>query len=306
MRINISTLNTFNTSKYVSLNISVFNWDTYNLNESIHINNTLTNNNVAELSFNASFAGKYIIEIESLESSNKALYNITFSTSSSVNFGSYNFMENHQKSGELTIGYYFTTNPWLFDNEDSTDRVTIRFRYQLYTEQTYIGKSGERWFNIYNYFEEITLFVGITVYPLNPYEDYPNVQLALYKWSDLDKGIVEPIKTADTIVNYSCGFNFVFKTGEIYQIYLKNYDSVWEIFANATFYSYGKARIRYDYDLDPDPPDDQIKVRVFTYDPWVAYQRDIRHIWWGWWVIGIGGGLIGVAFIIFFVKNRYT
>jgi hypothetical protein len=289
----------------------VFNWSTYLPDQPTGYRHVVISSESAETTLLCEYGHRYLIRISNLYTnpSDVFLYNISFITDIGVQIGDSGlfYAEQGGVAGEISVGFYYQADPWLYDSPDSDDRLALNFGWgPSFSELTWINGFGERYFGIWNVYEDVTLFVGVTGYPLNSFNEFPSLTIAVYDWVDMDNGITEPLEIAFTNVgvsNYSCGFNFTCKAGHVYEVYLKNDDSVYSIFANVTFFSWGQANLRFDDDMEPEPPTDQIRIRCFFNSPWLELRRSERELIWGW-IFGTIG-VIGVIVLAFIIKVRY-
>jgi len=292
--------------------LDVFLWDDYTPQEPTGFKHITIASANAETTFICELDERYLIKIKNLytDLNDIFIYNISFVADPGVPIGDSGlyFAEQGGIDDEISVGFYYQADPWLYDHEDGDDRITLNFGWgPFYSELTWIQEFGERYFGIWNvYDQDVTLFVGVTGYPLYSLGEYPSMTIAVYDWVDMDAGTTEPLEIAFTgagELNYSCGFNFTCKKGHIYEVYLKNDDSMYDIFANVTFYSWGQANIRFDDDLSSDPPSDEIKIRCYFESPWLEKRRLERETLYGW-IFGTIG-VIGLLALGFIIKMRY-
>lgn len=314
MVINISILMKYGSiNDYGDITIDVWDWGTYINNRgygTVAHNRSYQNEGKVEFTLGL---GRYIVRIKNLytASSEWSTYNITFITGVGVNFyndpyfGRWQFQEQIWKANELTLSYYFTIDPWLYDTPSGLvgNPVTVMLGYQNYSPLRYFGPSGERYFLIYNYYRDVSLFVGLNAYTLSPYGDLPLVIMTVSDWNDLDagRGAMRQVDVDSVSRNtwYAAGFNFTCKKDHAYQIWIKNFDSDYGLFMNVSFYVWNDlATITLGSDLG-NYPDAEILVRPFSTDPWLEYRRDMRSIQWNWvWGgLGIGGLLFGLLYL---------
>ncbi|MHA1683140.1 MAG: hypothetical protein ACTSUE_19530 [Promethearchaeota archaeon] len=287
-------------------NLQVFTWDEYRPWQSLGISNNSSVDTTCSVNFTCLDSTRYIVRIKNLDDDDTGQFQITFTTNESADIYSNGYiLEQQITPGKIAVNFYGDTDPWLFDSPTSTDRATIMIGYQVYGALRGLSPfPGERYFSIYNEFQDVELFVGIVTYPF-PSSSTGVHTLAVYDWAELDAGNITAIKIDFTFNNYSIGFNFTCKKGHTYQAWFQNGDSIDSLFINATFYAFGVANVRFDNDLDPEPPTDQIRVRAHLENPWLAQRSEKREIWK--WILGIGGvtGASG-AVSVFFLKRRYS
>lgn len=309
MTIDLTPAGTPNSATHVRLTVSRWPWSSSS--QVIQKEQSESINADCQVTFQCEEKKRYIVKIENLLTTNNMEYNITYTSGDGI----YLFYqgpptvvaEQYHVPDTVSINYYFKTDPWLYDGDYASDRLNLMLGYDPYFEFKYITYSGERWFLIHNYDEDIELFVGVTGYPI---EDYlcptPSMNLYVYDWADLNANPDAELPNfegeAYIFSEYSGGFTFTCKKDHVYQVKLENGDSACSLFANVTFYTYGDANIRLDHDLNLDPIDDQIKVRIYNYDPWLEFRQYQRQIMW-WWILG-GGGIIGLGFAVFMIKMR--
>lgn len=309
MGINMTTLEFAGwTTPYPNISIGVYAWNDYrhgNANAGLLATN-VSGGYYNNVSFQCIRGHRYVVKIVNLDPVDDATYNLTIITGPGVLISnSVAFIEQGWVAGKVVIGYYQQTDPWLYDSLDGYGRITIPVGYWRYGAQEYIKPFGERYFTVQNVYTDIVLFVGVTVYTLDPYGTGASCTLGVIDWAMLDAGSTDWIDLAFTIGNYSAGFNFTCLAGHTYQVYFKNGDSAYGVFINATFNTWGQASMRFDNDLDPEPPTDQIRVRLFSYDPWLDMRRSERELLYGWIFGGAGAGIGGVLVTAFFIKRRY-
>ncbi|MHA1699277.1 MAG: hypothetical protein ACTSWN_10595 [Promethearchaeota archaeon] len=214
-------------------------------------------------------------------------------------------MEQDLVQGRITVAYYYTTDPWLYDSLTDNDRLVLMIGYGLYGSLAPVD--DERYFLINNDSDlDIEIFVGVVVYELDT--SYDVHTLAIFDWADLNARNSEPINVSSTIVDSSCGFNFTCRSGHTYQVWFSNGDTIYDVFVNVTFYPFGQANVRFDTDLEPEPPTDEIRVRAFTYNLWLDYRHQSRSIQSNLfaWIFGLSSAGLGATILtIFFVKRRY-
>lgn len=305
MTVNLTALEFIGSTGYPEFALTIFDWEDYFPNKENGIVKNFSITYYCEVQFTCKYRNRYLVRVENIDQEDDAIYNISFITKPGVAFSEYGNLEQLIEENQVSVSYYFDSDPWLYDSYNSENRTVLMIGYDLYFEFTTISSNGERWFLINNYYGDITMFVGVTAYNINPNRDTPMVTLAVYDWESLEGGAEDSaLATTFTILNHSCGFNFTCRKDHVYNVWLKNDDSAWFIFTNVSFYTNEQANIRLDHDLDPDPPDDQIKVRIFDYDPWLEFKNMQRQILW-WWILG-GGGIIGLGILIIWLKFRYT
>ncbi|MHA1792388.1 MAG: hypothetical protein ACTSVI_07065 [Promethearchaeota archaeon] len=289
---------------YPDLDLAIFSWDAYKpglpSNESLFFNRT--SNYINEASFSCNYHQRYLVRIINMDNSSNSTYNMTVETEVGVPINDdVFFQEQGYVPNVINIGYYFTTDPWLYDSMSTEDRLVIAVGDDVYGPLSYVRSYGERYFQIKNLYENVKMFIGITVYSDEPPSSH---SLALYDWAYLDRGVTTALKVHYTLGNYSCGFNFTCVKGHTYQLWFYNGDPYYGVFLNVTFYTWGKARVRFDNDLEPEPPDDQIRVRIYGYNPWLEYRRDMRTIYY--WIFGGGGIGVGVVVAFIWIRRRLS
>lgn len=318
MIINISILmKQGSINKYGNISIDVWDWGTYINNRGQGtVAHNISNQYEGKVEFWLGL-GRYIIRIKNLNATSTewSTYNITFITGVGVNFyndpifGRWQFQEQIWKAHELTLSYYFTIDPWLYDTPSGwvDNPVTVMLGYQLYSPLRYFEPSGERYFLIYNYYRDVNLFVGMNAYTLSPYGDLPLATMTVSDWNDLDagRGAMRQVDVDSVSRNnwYSAGFNFTCRKDHVYQVWIKNFDSDYGLFMNVSFYVWNNlAEITVGDDYG-NYPDAQILVRPFIIDPWLEYRREMRSLEYNWIWGGLGIG--GLVFGLFYIKARF-
>jgi hypothetical protein len=318
MIINISILmKVGSTHGYGDIALDVWDWDSY-------INNrgqgTVAHNRSLEYEGKVTFTlelGRYVIRVKNMytASTEWSVYNITFITGVGVSFyndpyfGRWQFQEQIWKEEELTLSYYFTIDPWLYDTPSNIvdNPITVIVGYDNYGELRYLNPSAERYFLINNYWGDVNMFVGVNAYTLSHFGDLPLVTMTVSDWNDLDGGHgamrQADIDSAYRENWYAAGFNFSCKKDHRYQIWIHNVDPDYGLFMNVSFYIWGDtADITFVESFDPNP-DAQITVNPFYTDPWLEYRKESRSLQYGWIFGGIGIGAL--AFGLFYLKARF-
>jgi hypothetical protein len=320
LRINITALEFEGwQTPYPDFKLSIYRWDAYipdelrshpyftNLADPVLVDNE-SNEYYSAVEFQCVYREWYIVEVFNEDFTDDTVYNITFQSDTGVPFQPYNYLpllEKDLRPGYITISYYENSDPWLYDYPTGNGRLTLMMDYSLSDGLYPIGPSGYRYFTLYNNVADAPVFIGVTGYPLSYYEEYPQLTIYISDWENIDAGIENSDEINFNILNYSCGIYLTVKSKHTYQITVHNGDPDYDVIVNLTFWSMNGLNIRYDYDLEPEPENDQLRVRAYAEDPWLEARRLERNLWMKYIFGGAGIGL-GVAFILFFLKRRYS
>jgi hypothetical protein len=299
LRVNASVLEFVGSTGWPQLAIDVYDYDDYSYNINALASCATSDNYTCRLNFDAQGHDKYVVAVSNLDSEDDAVYNITFSSTETIDFQYTSLFDIEDvvdpQSNTLSITYFHTTNPYLFRFESSGDsRVVLEYASYSLTDEIY--------FMIYNKGNTTDLFVGILGLPY--VDPYPSLTSYIIDFEDIGEEDREVLYLW-TISNYSCSGTFTCESEHRYNFWIDL--GYWRPDLYIFFDTFGNEELNYEPELLAENPEDVVSLRLSFVDPWLEYrnlQRDIFNFYLGIGGLAAGGGEV-FLFSVWYYRRRY-
>lgn len=299
LEINATALEFIGSTGWPQISIEIFNYDDYSYDSGAIVTCSTSDNYTCRLDFDAGGHEKYVVAVTNLDPVDDAVYNLTMSSLSTVDFQYTSIFDiddvTNLQSNTISITYFHTTNPYLFRFSGSgTSRVVAEYIPYTNTEELY--------FMIYNKGNTTDMFVGILGLPY--IEPFPSLTAFIIDFEDYgeeDKDILD----LWTISNYSCSGIFTCESGHRYNFWIDL--GYWRPDLYVFFDTFGDEDLNFETDLFAENPEGEVSIRLSFTDPWLEYQQLERDLFY--YNLGIGG--IAAAgggvflFSIWYYKRRF-
>jgi hypothetical protein len=297
--VNATVLEFVGATGWPELSIEIFDYEDYTYSIGAIAFCETNDNYTCRLNFDAVGYTKYVVAVTNLDLVDDAVYNITFSSSDTVDFQYTSIFDIDDmidpQIDTVSITYFHTTNPYLFRLESSGDsRIVVEYIPYSTTEEIY--------FMIYNKGNTTDLFVGILGIPY--IEPYPSLTSFIIDFEDMGEEDTEDLYLW-TIANYSSSGIFTCESGHRYNFWIDL--GYWRPDLYVVFDTLGNEELDFDVDFLAENPEGVVSVRLSFNDPWVEYQqlqRDIFNYYLGIGGLAAGGGGV-FLFSIWYYRRRF-
>jgi len=296
LTVNASVLEFVGSTGWPQFEMRVFRFSNYNYTaDSLAICGNL-DNYTCKLSFNALNNSRYTLAVTNVDPMDDAVYNLTISSPSDLDFQYTTMYEINEVSNPLdntvTITYFESTNPFLYRLESAgTSRVVVSY--------VPFSTTDEMYFFIFNKGETCDLFVGLLGLPY--LSDFPSLTAFVIDFEEYGQENGE-ILYLWTISNFSCGNTFRCESGHRYNFWIDL--GYYRPDLYVVFDSLGRGNLNFDSDLLTPNPEGEISIRLSFTDPYVEFRQLQRDAWNLY--LGVGAGIGGVTiFSIWYLRRRY-
>ena len=296
LTVNATVLEFVGSTGWPQLEMRIFEFSDYNYSDNYLAICWNLNNYTCRLSFEAVNNSRYTLAVTNLDQVDDAVYNLTISSVSDIDFQYTTMYETNEVSNPqentISITYFESSNPYLYRLESAgTTRVVVSYISYSTTDEIY--------FFIINKGETCDLFVGLLGLPY--LVDYPSLTAFVIDFEDYGQEDKE-ILYLWTISNFSAGDTFHCESGHRYNFWIDL--GYYRPDLYIVFDSLGGEDLNFDTDLLAPNPEGEISIRLSFTDPWVEFRQLERDVWY--WYLGVGGGIGGVAlFSIWYLRRRY-
>lgn len=296
LTVNASVLEFLGSTGWPQLEMRIFEFSDYNYTDDFLAICWNLNNYTCRLSFEAVNNSRYTLAVTNLDPVDDAVYNLTVSSHSDIDFQYTTMYEINEVTNPLdntvSITYFESTNPYLYRLESAgTSRVVVPyFPYSA---------ADEIYFFIINKGETCDLFVGLLGIPY--ITDYPSLTAFVIDFEEYGQEDNE-ILYLWTISNFSTGDTFRCESGHRYNFWIDL--GYYRPDLYIVFDSFGEEDLNFDVELLTPNPNGEISIRLSFTDPWIEFNQLQRDIWY--WYLGIGSGVGGIVlFSIWYLRRRY-